>query len=395
MLGTELLHDDPEHELLLTLAGTGERRRLGAQRIHELAAAADWGRLEQLLEAGRLFPNLGPRLAEVVPSHAVAAFEHSLGAARQAAGSEEIVLQLTIEQARAALTDRGIRSASLKGPLLGRAAFGEAGRRFSSDVDILVPPEALREAVAALRELGYGPPIDHVEADGLPLLHFTLIHGENRLPPVELHWRIHWYEREFAQRHLLPPSPDSPSDWRPAAEAELAALLLFYARDGFVGLRYPTDLGAWWDRHASQLDADAFDRILREHPLLQPSLTTALAVAERTIGIPVRQLIGDRTPRLRGRLAVLLADPYPYLTVQQVYAEIGLIDGLLAPPGQFAAYVRRQISPPLAVIREHAERAEDQTVSRAGYSFRTLARYALALSRLARVPFGRRARFAR
>jgi hypothetical protein len=313
---------------------------------------------------------------------------------RQAAGSEEIVLQLTIEQARSALTARGIRSASLKGPLLGRAAYGEAGRRSSSDVDILVPRERLHEAVAALKELGYEAPTDHVEAEGLPLLHFTLPHSHNALPPVELHWRIHWYEREFAERQLLPPAADSPSDWRPTAEAEFAALLLFYARDGFVGLRYPTDLGAWWDRNEQQLDPGAFNRILREHPLLEPALTTGLAVAERTIGIPAQRLIGDRFPGPRGRVAVRLADPYPYPTLQQAYAEIGLIDGLLAPRGQLGEYVRRQISPPPAVIREHAERAADKTISRTGYSIRTLARYAVALSRIAGVQAGRRARFA-
>jgi putative nucleotidyltransferase-like protein len=394
VLGAELLHDDPEHELLLILAGTTERRRRGAERARELAAAADWTRLEKLLQLSRLFPGLGPRLAELVPAEACANFSQALSSARRTAGSEEIVLQLSIEQARSALRTRGIRSASLKGPLLGRVAYGEAGRRTSSDVDILVPQEALQDAVVALQELGYETPTDHVEADGLPLLHFTMVHGQKRLPPVELHWRIHWYEREFAQLHLLPPSPGSPSDWRPAPEAELAALLLFYARDGFVGLRYPADLGAWWDRNRPHLDAAAFEQILREHPLLRPALTTALTVSERTAGLPARELIGDRLPGPRGRLAVRLADPYPYPSVQQAYAEIGLIDGLLAPRGQLSEYVRRQVSPPPAVIREHAERADDQAVSRAGYSFRTLARYALALSRVAGLRAGRRARFA-
>jgi hypothetical protein len=30
---------------------------------------------------------------------------------------------------------------------------------------------------------------------------------------------------------------------------QLAALLLFYARDGFLGLRFVADIAAWWDRH--------------------------------------------------------------------------------------------------------------------------------------------------
>jgi hypothetical protein len=236
---------------------------------------------------------------------------------------------------------------------------------------------------------------DSLERGGLPLLHLTMDHSQHRLPPVELHWRIHWYERDFACRRLLPPEPGSPADWRPAPAAELAALLLFYARDGFTGLRYPSDLGAWWDRHGAELDPAEFDQILIAHPPLRPALAASLTVAERTIGIPARQLM--RAPSLgrRGRVAIRLADPYPYRSLEQAYAEIGLIDGLLAPRHLLGEYARRQIAPPPAVIREHAERAGDKTVSRLGYGVRTLLRYALALSRVAELPFGERARFAR
>ncbi len=50
---------------------------------------------------------------------------------------------------------------------------------------------------------------------------------------MELHWRVHWYERSFAHERLLPPTPDDPpQNWRPAPADELAALLLFYAGMG-------------------------------------------------------------------------------------------------------------------------------------------------------------------
>jgi hypothetical protein len=272
----------------------------------------DWGRLEGLLEQGRLFPSLGPRLAELVPPDLAPRFEEALARARRTAGGDEIILQITFEQVRAALAERGIRSALLKGPPLGHAAYGEAGRRLSSDVDVLVPAEKLDEAAAILRGLGYAAPTDHLEAEGLPLLHLTMIHAQGRLPPVELHWRIHWYERDFARRRLLPPEPGISADWRPAPAAEFAALLLFYARDGFTGLRYPCDLGAWWDRHGAELDAAEMEPILAAHQPVRPALMTALAVAEKTIGIPARQLVAERELGLRGRVAVRLADPYPY-----------------------------------------------------------------------------------
>jgi hypothetical protein len=391
----DLLHDDPEHELLLTLVGTAERRRLSEERIRQLLEIVDWSRLENLLEHGRLFPSLGPRLAELAPTDAAPTFNEALARARRAAGSAEILLQITFQRVHAALAERGIRSALLKGPPLGLAAYGEAGRRLSSDVDVLVPAEELNDAAAALGELGYAAPTDQLEAGGLPLLHLTMVHAEGRLPPVELHWRIHWYERDFARRRLLPPGPASSSEWRPAPAAELAALLLFYARDGFTGLRYPSDLGAWWDRHGTELDSAGLERILVAHQPVRSALLTALAVAERTIGIPSRRLVEDGAPGLRGRVAVRLADPYPYPSLQQAYAEIGLIDGLLAPRRKLGEYARRQIAPSPAVIREHAEKAGERAISRFGYSVRTLARCALALSRVAGLPLGARFRFAR
>ncbi|MGN6558858.1 MAG: nucleotidyltransferase family protein [Solirubrobacterales bacterium] len=386
---------DPEHELLLTLAGTAERRRHSEEQVQQLIPRVDWSRLERLLEDGRLFPSLGPRLAELVPSAAAARFLEALAQARQAAGSDEIVYQLTFGQVHTALSERGIRSALLKGPLLGRAAYGEAGRRLCSDVDVLVPAEDLNEAAAVLRDLGYAPPTDYLDEGGLPLLHLTMVHSQNRLPSVELHWRIHWYERDFARRHLLPSEPDTPADWRPAPAAEFASLLLFYARDGFTGLRYPSDISGWWDRHGAELDPADFDRILTFHPALQPALTAALEVAEETIGIPSRQLTDGRALGRRGRVAVRLADPQPYRSLEQAYAEISLIDGLLAPRRLLGEYARRQIAPPPAVIREHAERAGDKAVSRVGYSVRTLLRYALALSRVVGLPLGTRVRFVR
>lgn len=393
-LSGELVHGDPEHELLLRLAGTAERRRQSEDRIRRLAASADWGRLEQLLESSRVFPSLGPRLTELAPDDVATGFGESLARARQAAGGGEIVLQLTADQVRAALAARDIRSALLKGPLLGRAAYGEAGRRLSNDVDVLVPAEDLQGAAAALRELGYAPPTDHLETGGLPLLHLTMVHGENRLPSVELHWRIHWYEREFARRHLLPPEPSAPSDWRPEPAAEFAALLLFYARDGFVGLRYPSDLSAWWDRHAAEVDPSKLARLANAHPRIRPALAAALAVAGRTIGLPAALTAVRGDLGRRGRMAVRLADPYPYPSMQQAYAEIGLIDGLLTPRGKLGEYARRQIAPSAAVLREHAERAGEKAVSPLGYSSRTMLRYALALSRVAGLPLASKARFA-
>ena len=106
------------------------------------------------------------------------------------------------------------------------------------------------------------PPTDYVQDSGLPLLHFVLVHERGELPPVELHWRVHWYEQRFARERLLPPTAGQEGQWRPAPADELTSLLLFYARDGFIDLRLATDLGAWWDVHGPDLDPGALDEVL-------------------------------------------------------------------------------------------------------------------------------------
>jgi hypothetical protein len=81
--------------------------------------------------------------------------------------------------------------------------------------------------------------------------------------------------------------------------------------------------------------------------------------------------------------------------MQQLYAEIALIDGLLTPRGGFGAYLRRQVAPSTEVIQDHTDKSLGAHVtSRAGYTLRILGRYALALGRLLRIPGTAAPRFA-
>lgn len=371
-----------ERELARLSAGTRARREADAER---LAATVDWSALTQLLQGGRVLTMLGPRILAIGGERASDEFQAALATALERGRHQEVLLQLAGGLAMDALAGAGIRSAALKGPLLGEAIYGEPGRRPSSDIDLLVPAEDLHRAVEVARKLGYEGPIDRPMADGLPLLHFSLTHRGGELPPLELHWRIHWYERRFAHERLLPPSPESPNDWRPAPEDELAALLLYYARDGFTGLRQASDLGAWWDRFGPGVRDGALDETSTAYPELAPALTAALARANSTVGLPrslSRHELGSRQ-----RIAVQLAAREPvYGSREQLFAEIGLIDGLLAPPGGLAAFVRRQVVPPRDVIRERAEKdGEAPVASPLTYGLSMLARFGLALASLLRL----------
>jgi hypothetical protein len=377
-----------EQQLVLLSAGTAARRRAMGERADRLVADVEWSRLAETLRQRRLLTMLGPRIVELARGSVEDDFVAAVDLAVEAGRRHGAFLQLVSLRAITMLGDAGIRSVALKGPLMGEALYGDPGRRPSSDIDLLVSPEQLPAAVEVIRTLSYEAPSDHVYDCGLPLLHFVLAHERRELPPVELHWRVHWYERSFASERLLPAEVNALGDWRPAPVDELAALLLFYARDGFVDLRLATDLSAWWDVYGAALPAGALDELLNTYPALRRVIRVAAKVAERIVGLPSEQIIG-KLPRLglRGRVAVRLANPHPQSSPSQLYADIGLIDGLLSPPGGFRAFVRRNLLPPDEVLDQQARHgARRRARSPLGRGVGVLGRYGLTMTRLARTP---------
>jgi Uncharacterised nucleotidyltransferase len=383
-----------EERLILLSAGTAACRQMVLGQVEGLATTVDWSLVADLLSRRRLLTLLGPRLVELAGDQAGDEFATTVARALDASRRQSVFLQTIAARVTAALAGAGIRCTTLKGPALSEVLYGDPGRRPSSDIDLLVAGDQLDDAVKVVRELGYKAPTDHVTDDGLPLLHFALIHERGQLLPVELHWRIHWYERDFAGERLLVPAGELDDAWRPAPVDELAALLLFYARDGFIDLRLATDLGACWDVFGARLQPGALDELIRAYPALENVLLAAARVAERTVGLPSDRLT-ERGARLknRSRIAVALASPHPHVSQTQLYADMGLIDGLLAPSGGFKAFVRRQVVPPREVLLEHAQKAQKQrATTRLGNGVRVLRRYALAMTRLLRPPEGFRPR---
>jgi hypothetical protein len=379
-----------ERRLILLSAGLAGRRKAAAAEAAELAARVDWGRLTGALRQRRLLPPLGPRLLELADGRADASFAAAVEEAIEAGRRQAVLLQLVGGRARAALAAAGIRSTTLKGAPLGEAIYGDPGRRLAGDVDLLVEAEQLSSAVDVVRGLGYAAPADPIGDDGLPQLHFALVHERGEMPPIELHWRIHWYERRFAGERLLPPAPDPEDRWRPAAADELTSLLLFYARDGFVDLRAATDIAAWWDARGGELEPGALDGVVREYPAFSRVVPAAASAAARTVAMPA-QIVHPPGPGPRRRLAVRLANPNPAGSESQVFAEMGMVDGLLAPPGGLGAFVKRELLMPAAVLEAQDLRARKRRLrSSFGYGFRLLVRwgvigrYALTLRRLAK-----------
>jgi Uncharacterised nucleotidyltransferase len=381
-----------EQQLTLLCAGTAVRRRGQCERVARLASDVDWARLTETLRARKLLPTLGPRIAELADGHASGDFRAAVDQAIEAGRRQGAFLQLISLRALAVLAEVGIRASALKGPLLGEALYGDPGRRLSGDIDLLVAPEQLPTAVDVIRELGYEAPTDYVDDSGLPLLHFALLHERGELPPIELHWRVHWYEQGFARDRLLPPAVDPAGTWRPAPVDELAALLLFYARDGFIDLRLATDVGAWWDACGAELPADALPALMREYPELERVIRAAVKAAENTVGLPAARTIGDEPELgLRERVAVRLANPNPRSSRSQLYADVGLVDGLLTPSGGFRAFVQRQVLPPAEVLGQQAEHGERRRArSSLGRCAGILGRYSFRIAGLLRPSEARR-----
>jgi len=318
-----------------------------------------------VLAQHRLLPLLGSRLAAVViPPEAFAA---ALDRALRDAETRAFVLEAQGAHVLGALERAGIAALALKGPTLARSLYGEPAMRLSDDIDVLVPAESLPGAISALEGEGYRVLGANV---GLPELHYTLV--RQRLPRVELHWRIHWYENAFS-RDMLRRSSGAPR--RPALLDDLAALLLYYARDGFVGLRLAADVATWIDLHGAELPDGALAHHMQGYPQLGRATAAAAAAVERLTGARTRRLTGGGAPDRRVAIAERLSDWTGWRDPNQVRANIALIDGLLAPDGGGGDFVRRQ----LVYKADAGGPGARAVVRRAAHALRYCSRFAIAL----------------
>jgi Uncharacterised nucleotidyltransferase len=369
-------------ELVLLVASTRAHREANRVRSAQLADDVDWRELASTLAQRRLMSTLGPRLVSLAEARGQAGFADEAESAVQSARRHAASMQTVAEMVRARLAGSGIRASQLKGPALGQALYGDLGRRHSRDIDLLVDPQQLADAVDVALGLDYEAPRDATDATGLPLLHFAMPHARGALPPLELHWRVHWYEGLFAQERLLIPPDADAETWRPAAVDQLAALLLFYARDGFMNLRHAIDLGAFWDRAGDRIPDGALGELALHYPALGDVLAVSAVVAQRSLGIEATRLSSaDARLGARGRLAARLALPRSVDNEAQIYADMGLIDGLLAPRSDLGGFVRRQLLPSGRLVRERrASGAAGPGGTSLGHCLRTVVRYGVSLA---------------
>jgi Uncharacterised nucleotidyltransferase len=375
-----------EEEIVLLAAGTRARREATSGRARELLSALRWDALLAQLTYQRLVPLLGGRIVELAGTLAPDSFARAVREQTETSREAGALLELTALRVASALEAVGVPNVPLKGPLLARALHGDPGLRYSRDIDVLVDRSHLGCAVEAMEPLGWRP---EAGSDDLPVLHLRLLHRAG-LPDVELHWRVHWYEAEFGARALARAKRGPEGVRRLRAEDDLTALMLYQARDGFAGLRYPTDVAAWWDAHQQPSVGPLLEPIVRAHPALTRALTASATLLDRLVGVPAGSLVEcPRRLPLGPRAAIALANPLMLGKPPQITAEVSLVDGLLAPRDQRAAFFRRRAMPRAREL-PGSGRQRPVAVARAEHSLRVLRRYAVALfrprPRLPRIP---------
>lgn len=330
---------------------------------------------------------LGSRALETAPGVLPPEFAAAVDRARAAARARGLALEGLAGHVAGRLETAGIRTLVLKGPLLARRLHGDEGLRETNDLDLLVDPARIDEAVAIAGELGYrAEPVDPGgRADDRPDLHHTLRDPDGRLTRIELHWRIDWYEDDFS-RELLDRSAPGDGDLRePRPEDDIAALLLFYARDGLFGLRAPADIAAWWDRYGAGAGAFALAHHWERHPALRRALLAASVAAERVAAVPAQRVLPPSArPGARTRVAVALASPSGAGDPDRLAANASLVDHLLSPQGGQRAAVRRHVLLTRARLESAYDLPPGPSVRRAAWRVlhppKIALRYALGLA---------------
>jgi hypothetical protein len=366
--------DGQERRLTLLMCGTAASRLAHQDEIASLTERVDGRRLVALLVRMRLLVLVGGRLQQLGLA-GIPELERELETYNAAARRWGVANELVALDVLGRLESAGIRAMPLKGSTLARQLHSDVGARTSIDVDILVDPGELSGAVATVEALGWRREPDVRGIGRLPLLHETLVHPA--LPCVELHWRVHWYEQHFAADALARadrPRSDEPLEMQPLDG--LVALMLFYARDGFAGLRFPADAASWWDLRCAGLGGStAVHFVADRYPALTAPVSVAARLLAQLVGVPAEP--APAVP-FRWRVASGLATPFLEDGRRQAQANAGLADLLLAPPSAAPDAIRRVMrNTPGDPSRSVADAPRPWTAS-VGHALRVARRWALA-----------------
>ena len=130
-----------------------------------------------------------------IPEEVRVAFER----ARRINAARNLLIARELGRVLACLGQAGVPVIPLKGVALAESLYGDAALRVCSDIDILVPRQAVAQAFGLLVGLGYSraEQEEEVEPGDIDLLlesniEYAFLPPEPPRCPVELHWDIAW-----------------------------------------------------------------------------------------------------------------------------------------------------------------------------------------------------------
>ena len=388
MVSVRILEPNAAAHLALLLAATDAVRAREADRIRRFAETAQARDVMGVFVAQRVTPVLTARLRALAPDAFDAATWRALDHHVEELRTRGMLQEMATGRIVASLAGDSIHAVPLKGAALSSRLHGHPGMRESDDIDVLVDVADLEPAAAAVAALGWTRRIEPVPGPraGLPQLHLGIEHESPTMPRLELHWRVDWREERFSREALQRARAAGRRELDPIDE--LAALLLFYARDGFAGLKLALDVSAWWDRFGAELDDGGVAPLCARHVRLAAALRAAALSSERIVGVPAARVLPGIRPRRRELMAVRLANWDLSGDPQQVLANVRLVDGLLTFPRDLGRYAGRQLVPPPSVVRHYYGLPRGATVrtgvSRVAHLVKVLGRFLVAWRRLSR-----------
>ena len=329
---------DRERALILALARGSDTAELLSERLRGL----DYQRLHTELGRLKLLGLLGSRLLDLAPPGVVdAEFADAVHEVLRLGALHSMRQQLLTTRLWRELERAGIPTLPLKGPFLALRLHGDVAFRLSHDIDLVVARHNVKPAIEIIESSGFVWRPGH----GLPLLHYVL-ESSDRIP-VELHWRVSWYETEYAEVMLARSSVEG-GIRRPALIDDLVILLLIHARDGLSGLRTAVDVGAWWALHSEAVTGEDLHALITRHPALRRPVTAAAVAIEETLQVPVAMaLLGTIHLERRTLAALALADWLSGGSDASREARVKVVDGLLIDWRAAPSWVRRAMFPRL------------------------------------------------
>ena len=217
-----------------------------AERLSSLVAVGshEWDELYALCLRHGLFPLAWTALQTLPPDLVPAVQRERLRTAAAACMLRSLAMDSELRRLQGVFTAAGIRATPFKGPVLAAQAYGDVALRVFDDLDLMVPLDEIRRAVAILEGEGYVLAVERrllAHRDFFSLAqHVGLYH-----PSGEWLVEIHWALFNAWRRTPLTLDGDPPTD---------EELLLYLCLHG---------TGHWWHKLKWVVD---IDRLVRSAP---------------------------------------------------------------------------------------------------------------------------------